>query len=48
MENSILQNNAKLINVNQSKELDVLSEIYNELSQKYVECENLIHTQNKI
>ncbi len=48
MENSILQSNTKLINTKQSEELKTLSEIYYELSKKYIECENLIHTQNKI
>lgn len=48
MENSILRNNTKLLNTNQNEKLNVLHEIHEELSKTYIECENLVHTQNKI
>ncbi len=48
MENSILQNNTKLLDANQNEKTNILHEIHKELSQTYIECENLVHTQNKI
>lgn len=44
MEESILQSNSKIISENKTE----IYKIYEDLEKNYVECENLIHTQNKI
>lgn len=48
METSILQNNTKLLNSNLTEKNSILHEIHEDLSKTYIECENLVHTQNKI
>lgn len=48
MENSILQNNSKIINEKENTKSFLLYSIYEELSKVYIECENLIHSQNRI
>ncbi len=47
MEDSILYSNLKLSN-NSLNNSDMLNETYQKLSEVYIECENLLHTQNKI
>lgn len=48
METNILKNNATLLDSNQNGKENVLHKIYEDLSKTYIECENLVHTQNKI
>lgn len=48
MEKCILDNNTKLSNMHQEFDVNILNNIYLELSKIYIECEDLVHKQNKI
>lgn len=48
MEASILKNDSKLLDVNQNEKENIFQDIHEDLSKAYMECENLVHTQNKI
>ena len=48
MEVSILKSNSKLLYADQNGKENIFQEIHEDLTETYIECENLIHTQNKI
>lgn len=48
MEDGILKNNSKIVDKNENDRLSLLTEIYEDLSKVYIECEDLIHNQNRI